>query len=243
MKKTHFVLAAVLAYGLARETAADLITPISQTRTIAAGAGANFDTLSDTDSDSDAATDFGLFNSSVSASASVAVNFSSAAASQDSNILSNQILGTGTASSSACCGDTMGSASASSSSRLRVTFSIDRTLSYTYNGELDGEFLTGDFSNFSGELSLTGPSGSVIDEMFDELSDPVSIMQSGTLEPGQYTIIADVFSFSPEGPTSAGEASSATFDFDLNLVPEPSGIWLLAIAALSAIGSARRYGS
>jgi hypothetical protein len=95
MKKTHFVMAAVLAFGLAIETTADLITPISQTRTIAADAAANFDTLSDTDSDSDAATDFGRFNSSVSASASVAINFSSAAASQDSNILSNQIVGTG----------------------------------------------------------------------------------------------------------------------------------------------------
>lgn len=226
--KSVFV-AMVAALGLSVAAAANLITPVSQSRSVGASAEASGQMGSDSDSDSDFAIDFGRFNSTVTASANSGDSSGWGRGIQDSSILASQIIGVGSAESRAG-GSLSGTGSGSASSSFDVRFRIDQTLSYTFDASASGQF-SGSFPQFSSEILLTGPQGTLASGQTNENSNPVSISLSGKLFPGAYRLFADALSNAAASFGGGTESNSVSFSIDLDLmntlppgVPSPANV-------------------
>ena len=209
-------------------TAAPLIIPVTQSRTISASASADGEFGGPaSDQDSDSAPDFGAFSSSVSARAT-SDGSGSATASQTSNILDAQITGVGAVDVDAV-GTLAGTGSASALSSLSVAFQISQTVTYSFDGELLSDS-SGFAPSFDGFIRLTGPGDNVV--FLEELrfdNPTVSLITSGTLTPGEYVLDANVHASVGSCCGDGGTSSSASLDVDFNVIPEPTSGLLFVI--------------
>lgn len=170
-----------------------VLTPLSQNRTIAAQGA----TSGGSDAQSDAATDFGLFDSNVSVGLP---GFAMAGASQASEILANGFTATGDQSSSSG-----GGSGASSNSTAEIVFQIDVKCTYTVEGFIEG------FDGGFGEWNLWTDTNDFLDGFFGIAKGSFDIGSSGTLDPGTYRVNAIA--------NGGGGFSFSRYDFSFELTP------------------------
>lgn len=209
---------------IASPAAADLILPLSQARTIHAGAIGMPD---QTDSEDDAASGFAPFSSTVHAQ----VDGARAEASQESEIRSNQLIGSGSAWADGGAFTKNGGAF----SEARIQFELLEDL----NCDLVAILHAG--------VSVLAESSAII-ELRDAFDDPilseaaegcgdfvcdVSISESGILGAGIYTLMARA------DATSSEAGIDAAFSFEFTVTPEPSTALLLGLG-LAGLGLQRR---
>ena len=190
-------LPTLLALALSAPLAAgQLITPTGQDRTITASADADGGTpMTETDS----AADFGPFQSSVSASASGSGGNAMSAASQDSQILADSFLVSGTQSCSSF-------SDADSSSETRAMIEFDVPVRVAYRVVADYESYDNGFFSYD----LWTASGQWISGWIGIAEGQQSIEHWGALDPGSYRI-----EFRADG---ASEYAFADFNAAMHLV-------------------------
>lgn len=218
-------LALVAASLLCAPARADLLSPTFQHRyTIAF---AQFDGLPP-DSDTMTAPDFGPFASVASASFGPQIT---ASATQDTTITGSSIFGSCSAQSMSV--PTNPQTSASASSILEVRFLITSTVDYD---------LSGMFSAFGSNQALANPilhlsqgdtNGPTIELVVAPSQSTASFQRTGTLQPGVYTLWANIFS----SAMNNNSPYSVDLDFNFALTPSP-GAWSLMLFGL--IGPRRR---
>ena len=202
----------------------ELIVPVSQQRSVSTSWSSS-DDMGGTwsGSDSHAAPDFGWFVSSVGG------------ANQDSSISANSIQAVGRASASAsgsmCC-----SASDSASSRALFEFDLTEEVTYTLDVQLNYGY-SGPFPNWgeSAHFTLTGPGGEVLSGGAGEGEDigyEFAVATSGVLSYGRYVMNVQAHASASSCCGDGGMSESASYNVQFTVVPEPSGLHLLAFAGL-----------
>jgi hypothetical protein len=219
------LLIAALAAG--SFAAADPMTATDQIRET--GVLAELDTGEEvvSDSDSEAAPGFGAFSSDIDALITAEVI---ALAAQESDISSMGMSGSGEASAEApgSSGVPLGDAGS--------TFFAEFTVPATIDFVLTGSLLVSRDASASGlaDISLDGPGGNIFsDSLSDDGLSPFAA--GGTLDPGTYTLSLGAFAT----VTESGDTSSASWDFELTFVPEPSGLAALGLVGLMLRGLRR----
>jgi hypothetical protein len=211
---------------------ADLIVPVSQTRTVSAFAfdcdpGGNCST----DSQSESAPDFGMFASSVTAQVDVN-GLLSASAQQLSSLGSDAVSAVVRSDADPIQFATFGSRQATS--RFEFTFDVLQALPFTLYGY--GEVRESDPGPVAfARLALTGGPGNqtIVDVYALDEGGFGLFPNEGVLVPGRYTLIAEA-QFRTDFP-----GVSAYADFEFGVVPEPSTGLLLA-GGLLALAARRR---
>lgn len=208
------------------------LTPVDQARTVSAEAVIVTEDIFQ-DSQSDAATDFGPFNSSVTATAQTGPQppRASATASQQSQINSDSLIGAGSATAQADAGFTI-NMSAHGSSEFSVAFSIAAQTEYLLTGLLDADSGPGSTIPPTASATLSGPGGDLYVNSISSGSSP--LFSAGILDPGQYELSV----FASAAVEESGHETSAAFDFNFSLIPEPSS--LAGLALVGIVGLRRR---
>jgi hypothetical protein len=186
---------------------AQLITPVSQARSISANAGGVTASTN--------APDFRPFNASVSESANSFAN-----ASQNSQINGSSILASGGVSYSFPGNGSGGSAGADS--EFSVTFTIAAPSSYTLAMSFSFPYGGG-----GGVQSLSGTGGTI----YQVLGPNGSGSTSGVLSPGQYVVSVDCET------AHAVDSGQGSFSLDLELVPEPSTLAMVTLGLGVVLGA------
>jgi hypothetical protein len=224
---------------------ADLIVPLSQTRSIFAEAQVtDFSTgATDLDSNSLSASDFGLFDATVSATASVPIVEATGSASQTSRFTTGSI-GPGSEGISG-----VGSASAASNplggifedrgqgeSLVDVSFSVTQHVTYQLIANLmTREQGPAGLQNVGSFTLRGGPSDEIIVDLFVIADGDAFRILSGSLQPGTYSLRARAFADS-----GFGIGTFTNFDFEFNVIPEPSTAVLLALGLVGLAAGRRR---
>ncbi len=256
----YFLLVSIVMIGQAQ---AALISPVSQNRTTSAyvwatayggGSGGDYKTGS--------ATDFGVFDSTVTAIGGAKVTYcvrsgcfdttaggGTVTGVQHSEIAGNSILANGSASWD--IGGrlpTVGVVSqASASSIFSVTFDLVQDATFSLTGNLSSFYSSpGDILRVRNEamVDLTGTS-TIARYALDPLSSSpgsLSFSDSALLTAGRYTLSASAMS---GGAVDGGyNNGNSNYSFQLTLVPVPlpAALWLFAsaIAVISGSGLRRR---
>lgn len=195
---------------------ADVITPVSQNRSVAGSADAVDATDSDFGSASESAPDFAPFSEGAAYTASVFDALGSGGGTQTSTIGGSSIQATGSSFANGEGYSFEGFGGGSGSSIFSVTFDVTSTSSYTLSGYVEA------YDNGGASMSLLQDATTLFSE--GAFGGPTPINESGTLAPGRYTLNA-----STSGSASAGgfefDYASGAFDLDLSLtptVPEPT---------------------
>lgn len=224
----------VIVIGPAYAGAA-LIDPVSQTRTISAYVLGSAPPDFPSDSDSDSASDFGVFDSSVSAQVDLAAGSVAASAHQQSWIASAQVNAMGGAVADALL-NAPGSF-AQGGSHFELTFDVAQPLEFVLWGYLNVLEISS-VPGGSTRLTLSGgPGDETLVQLFtaDFLYD---FNEEGVLEPGRYTLLVDT-------SLSIGDSASVSGDYQVELgvvlVPEPATGWLLG-GGLLLLGARRPQG-
>jgi hypothetical protein len=220
---TSILIAAALAF-LAGPAAADLIDPISQSRSVRA------DALADgiPDSESASAVAFELFDASVDADVFGPDSSAGASAYQRSQIGTDSVTGQGDVSASA----TGLMADATSDSDFDFSFTIRHSVDHAFSASVIPDIGFGTAAVWLLDVSR--------DETLAEVQSggQTEVMVMGLLDPGEHRILAFASAFDMG---DLGFGGNATFNFSLTVVPEPSAalLQLSAIATLGALGLAR----
>jgi len=118
-----------------------------------------------------------------------------------------------------------------------VTFDLLAPVEYYLSILLDASF-SDMLGGTGGYGSLTGPSGTIFSGSLPPQMDFGGGVQSGTLEPGRYTLEASVSSSEAEY-TWGPQVTNFSLEFGVTVVPEPSTT-LLVLSGLVALASVRR---
>lgn len=202
------------------------------------GVSVNASGFCDTPSNSDSTMSLGTYSANLSVNADTGGDFAlcqadaTGQADQMTDLQPWSIGGQGNSSSSAAFGG-----DSSGSSSLSVTFSVAHAYPYSLNGLVSGKFeeFFPDLSETPGgaRVRLSDNSG-IIHEAAQTTTADFPFSFAGTLSPGTYSLEANV-------DTSAFSDSRdrESFQFQFEVVPEPSGC-LLVIFGLAGIIRASR---
>ncbi len=207
----------------------DYITPTEQTRFIEGVAEVVGPELSDSDYQSASAADFGPFVDGVTALATVAPFEASGAGTQDSSILADSIVGVGSSAASGT-GSATTFSNASGSSTCSVTFTLNSDADYSLTGSISS--VVSGASGGTAGIALYDSLANVVESI--EVNDTGfdSILASGSLLSGSYTLYAFALSSAGTDFENPSSTSSAEYDFNLTFTPEPSSLALLGLTAL-----------
>ncbi len=218
----------------------------SQDRLVQAQAGASdIDSSVTSPQDNRSSPDFGPFDATASGQASVTSASASASSHQLSTLGAWAINASGELSF-ACAGGLASrrpGASANTYGRFLTYFTVDASLPYELITSLDGSVSGQGSGTSAGQILLTletAPYGTVLNRQLP--TDVGTNTLSGTLEPGEYRLLAE---FSLGGTmipgNQDGAALSGTSNYSVTLtVPEPSGLVVLGLAGLTLAGRRRR---
>lgn len=211
--------------GVATSAEALLIQPVSQDRRVSTSVSVDDGILSDSDSDSLSAPDFGPFDETAQASASIPGRTATATAFQRSTIGSDTVSADGAVSAFT----TDGFDDATARSFFEITFDITQRLPFELIASVTN--FVDDESNSSVDVLLRGgPGDQVIGQtrVDSSLSDNF-LFASGVLEPGSYVLRA---SASLVPPATGGDTWSGDYSLSFSVVPEPSSFLLLGSGLL-----------
>jgi hypothetical protein len=221
----------VVAAGGVENAAADGISFVSQERRVAAVAGVVFGASQDFEEQTETAPDFNVFDAFVSANASLPhVAAAHAEATQFSELSPFEISGHGAVASSALDEGVNGLDVVIASSSLLVTFFINAPLEYTAEAELSSQGTPG-FGAVAAGFRLTGPGGDLVNFVFS--GGASSILATGVLQPGQYTLQAGGAFSAVDAPRNVASDFLGSFDFRLAVVPEPATAFLIGAGLLA----------
>ena len=190
--------------------AVDLLTPVSQARSVSVTALAVDFALSESDQQSDslAAPDFGLFDFDTVVDAVVTNAVASASGLQVSEVLGDSILAAGAMSATADSYNYEAQGQSSGASRCEVVFDVAASTFFTLAGSLSA------LGTGASSLTLDGPSGTLV-SLSAGTNQTTPVAEAGSLEPGTWTF----------GVTATGSALADFFVFlqgsasyDLSLV-------------------------
>lgn len=211
---------------------AALIVPQSQDRSITAFADSDSQFGGyQSDSQSASAPDFGPWSESVTA----LLPLSNANAAQNSTIGDAAVFGTGSASTFAG-GDLGSNTSAAASSDLFVTFRVTIPATFSISGGLasnSSSIAPTEYATFV----FGGAEGPIYSQTADMFNPSVTLLASGSLLPGVYTIEAHANSYNQGGAGVGTNSGSANWDVDLKFVPEPGTVFF---ALVGVVGLRRR---
>jgi hypothetical protein len=238
-------------------TANAAIIPVSQARSVNAAASAVIGSTSDTDSDSATAPGFGSFSDQATASALVAPATAALVASGDGNATqasdhgSTFVNASGGANGSLTLSANSGSASATGNSLFELVFTLDGPATYSLTGDVDTlAIVTGGAAipTLSNNVSLEDVVSSTI--LFQTLTEDEAFTLSGSLPVGTYRLVASAnASANQQGSASVARTvfGESTFSFQFTVadqngtpLPEPSGLFLFALAFLSLLAMRRQ---
>jgi len=209
----RWVIVIVAMVVIAPRAEATIIMPVAQERYVKAEAFAGDPDIQVIEDDaSDFASDYGRFESSVTARLSWAWT-PWASASHSSSILNTRIIASGLVQSGGGGGDIWIGANGVSS--FSLIFELTTPQKFSITGSLSTDGYWSDAS-----ILFSGPSEIVLNESIPRFVwEPVHINFgiSGVLDPGQYTLTAS---------SSSGHPSTASFDFICE-IPEPATILTL----------------
>ena len=196
--------------------AVDLIDPVSQNRYVSVSALAVDDFIPETDQDSDslAAPDFGLFQVTTGADASVTTAVASSAGSQTSEIFGDSLQTSGSISASAESHDYEAFGQASGTSRCEVTFDVTSPSVFTLSGDVAA------FDNGDASVTLDGPSGMIVSVSAIE-NQTTPVLETGGLVPGTYSLVASASGLA-YGSFFVAFPAGASYDLSFTLEPSTS---------------------
>lgn len=216
------LVAASVAWG-------DAVNPISEARQIQVDAKIFEGENSNVQYDEAVAGSFGPFNETRSVTATFGPPENPlgthATAWQDSNILANTVFGSGQASTNADP-NTPYAIDGTAFSTFDLQFSVPDSMSYTLSGLLDAATVDGAASVTFTLSDIGGPIA-----QYSTTDGPVPFDLAGTLDAGDYSIVV-IASAAVNAP---GQTASGSWQFDLDLVPEPSSLVLLLGGALTLL--------
>lgn len=177
---------------------AQLISPISQNRSVSGNASATDDFYYESFEDSDVAPDFGPFDSARSAIAETLGAYGAAGGIQNSTIGGNSIAASGSSFANGEGYDFNGFGIGAGDSMFQVVFDVTADASARLFGSLES------YDHGVSGVALTGPSGPVFS--LDALgpSEELTFDETYSLPPGQYTLSA----------SSTGSAFGDMFFYD-----------------------------
>ncbi len=208
------------------------ILPTSQDRTILADATADAPPQNSTQSNGDGALGFEPLDVEVDALAPTAGATGEASADQASMILDDKLWGSGTAEAIADASAEDGFATAFGDSFFRLTFEVDETADFLLTGLLTAGFSDDGFA--SAQITLTNLD--TLDELVSVALDPLVsdlgevdlVDESGTLESGfEYELLVFATADAAADILETSSSALASFEFELELVPEPGAASLL----------------
>lgn len=226
------VFAAAVIAPCAETAWADLIAPIAQDRNVSAQAQVETSEGSDFADAFDSAPDFGPYERTVTANATVTSTEALGRGSQNSRLEPNAILAAGAAE--AITDDVpIGQTQAEGRSSFNVQFTITEEHSFLLSGSLYASEVSTPLGVATLKLKRIGE-GLLYQASVDEDGRTIPVLFTGTFIPGDYelTVVASA-------SAADGGASSAWYGVRL-LVPEPGGAALAGAALLAALGLGRR---
>ena len=255
-----------LSIMLAPQANAALISTVSQTRTTSAYL--DFQTINGDkagDSKNGSATNFGVFNSTVTANTIATTNYcrrtgcylmeagsGTATGSQNSEIAASSILANGSASWNVSSGWLVAVfSSGGASSNFGVTFDLTQDATFSLTGSLSNYLLYSSTSNLGSPngqatIGLMGTSSiayHLLDSRVSSLGS-LSFSDTGQLRAGRYTLSAAATSGGSDYNMTNNGNSSYSFQLTLTPtpVPLPGALWLLisGISLISAAGLRRK---
>lgn len=172
-------LCVILFHGLA---SAQLLTPIAQERSVTGRANLCLNGTETSDSELITAPDFGPFVAAAGANVQNPSAEACAGGNQDSEIVSNSFIASGSAFSDSFVSSGLWEADAFGSSRATLTFQLTARARY----QIVGQLTSTDYGDSSALLRFAND-GSFIDgaNAFDRT---IALDRSGVLEPGEYDI-------------------------------------------------------
>ena len=193
--------------------------------------------------DSAAASDFTLFQATRSLSIVDGIEHARSSATQDSQIGSYSIRGTGSGASRAE-GDSGGAAAAEGNSRFALTFDLLEPTTWTIQGTLTYSDHFGNFNNIARSfVSLSGPGGSgyFLQIPSGTLGTSVTFSSGGAFSAGRYTLSASALTSGNDFAVASnpGPDLASSYNFAFN-IPEPALTPVLAGTALLLTGGKRR---
>ncbi|HMB68662.1 MAG TPA: FlgD immunoglobulin-like domain containing protein [bacterium] len=185
------------------------LSVVSQNRTVSGTTTVSTPSGGGTDGGSATAPGAGAFQESRYGDIFVSDGVGSGGGWQDSWVLSHSLRGEATHFSNADVWGGSGWANASGSTLFDVTFEVFQSEGYSLTGFVE------EFDNGSTRLTLDGPSGSV-HAFYAPTNNTLNFSETGTLDPGQYRLIArsDGSSFASAG---SFDYSSGAWEFELTL--------------------------
>jgi hypothetical protein len=200
---------------------AQLITPVSQSRSVLAATYGGVDR-------SDAA-NFGFFNASAFSSHFASPCTAYAQASQQSQVTNTSITASGAGS-----GTGSGVNPAVGDSSFSVSFTLDDLCTFTLTGSV--AVVLPFSAQASASVDLSGPAGTIYSTPpgAGASGNPYNFSANGALLPGQYTLSAEGY-----GDASACSGASGTYDltFTTSAIPGPSKFPQWQIAYFGATNS------
>lgn len=230
MRKRWVAATWTAAWAACGMSFADFVTPTSQSRSVEGTCEVIGPELSDNDYQFSSAPDFGPYSDSVLASASVTPFSATASGVQNSAILGNGMFGTGSAAAN-CTGGATTFSSAEGSSFFSVTFTLNSNADYTLTGSISSAIAGGSGGGGAG-LALYDSLANVVESIEVNDSGFDSILASGSLSSGTYTMLAFANSSASADFANTNSSASADYEFDLTFTPEPASLLLLGFSGL-----------
>ena len=162
----------------------------------------------------DDASGFDRFDSNLSRSFQSGESAASSSATQTSGFSAMSIVADGSTAGS--FGPPAGSSNASGQSYFEVEFSIDVASPYSLD-------LSSDNSEY-GQVRFVGPSFNIDQQVGVSGGDPLSISETGTVQPGDYSLLIDI------NTSGFMNGTVGQYSLDFQLVPEPCVSPLLILA-------------
>jgi len=163
-----------------------------------------FESVNRNQSAKDGAVGFERFESNFSRDFQSGESAASSSATQTSELLAMSIVANGSTEGS--WGPPAGSSNASGQSYFEVDFSID--VASPYSLDLSSN------NSENGQVRFVGPSFN-IDQQVGIGSEPLSISETGTVQPGDYSLLINI------STSGAMEGTVGQYSLNFQLVPEP----------------------
>jgi len=153
----------------------------------------------------DDASGFERFDSNLRRDFQSGESSASSSATQTSELLAMSIVANGSTTGS--YGPPVGTSDANGQSHFEVDFSIDVATPYSLD-------LSSNNSE-TGQVRFVGPSFNIDQQVGLDGGDPLSISETGTVQPGDYSLLINIF-------TAGGmDGTAGQYSLNFQLVPEP----------------------